>query len=245
MRKKNMKKLCYLDSKGALYSDGIKKYDQGEHTWAKDYVPNYNLVENCNELQNILNKEEETYESIKREMDTLVKRKDLLNWNICNNTKRLSMKRSEKKLKIETKNKLEIRLKELKSKTKMYKFEYDTLEAEVSKMEEELEKKMDLKSEIEGKFNRCLDKKDEYLKDITKERIGAFKERKKRQIQLRKLLLIIKQENNKNYNIDYLKKYEKNLMDEITSYRNYKTFETKAAMDLIKAHTPNDPKIGY
>ncbi|CDU16312.1 hypothetical protein YYC_05001 [Plasmodium yoelii 17X] len=245
MKKKNLKKLCYLDSKGALYSNGIKRYDQDENTWAKDYIPNYNLVENCNELQNILNKEEETYESIKREMDTLVKKKDLLNWNICNNTKKLSMKRSEKKLKVETKNKLEAKLKELKNKTKMYKFEYDTLEAEVNKMEEDLEKKMDLKSEIEAKFNRCLNKKDEYLKDITKERVGAFKERRKRQIQLRKLLLIIKQENNKNYNIEYLKKYEKNLMDEITSYRNYKTFETNAAMNLIKMHTPNDTKIEY
>ncbi|SBT86476.1 conserved Plasmodium protein, unknown function [Plasmodium malariae] len=232
MKGKGMMKLRYLDSKGALYSNGII-YEQNEDLWKRTNNPNYNLVKNYSELQDLLSKEEAQFELVKKEVHLLQKQKDLLQWHICNNIKKLSMKRSEKKFKEETRSKLETKLKLLKDKTKINKFEHDTLEEEVNKFEEALEKQMDIKSNTEMKFTEWLNKKDEYLKDITQERISAFKERKKRQNQLRKLLMVTKQENNKNFNIDYLQKCEINLINEIKNYRNYKTFETKRAKDLI------------
>ncbi|CRG94355.1 conserved Plasmodium protein, unknown function [Plasmodium gallinaceum] len=236
MKKKNIKKLRYLDSKGKLYSNGIKnelstKYDQ------IDLSKNYNLIENYSVLQNLLKQAEEQYDFLKKELNLLQKKKDLLQWHICNNIKKLSMKRSEKKFKDESGTKLETKLKTLKEKTKIYKFEHDKLEEEVNKMEQELEKKIYVKNDIENKFNEWLNKKDDYLKDITQERIQVLKERKKRQNQLKKLLLLMKQENNKNYNINYLQKFESNLMNEISSYKNYNDFETKIAMDLIEMNS--------
>ncbi|CRG98698.1 conserved Plasmodium protein, unknown function [Plasmodium relictum] len=236
MKKKSIKKLRYLDSKGKLYSNGIKtepksKYDQ------IDFRNNYSLIENYSELKNLLKQAEEQYDFLKKELNLLQQKKDLLQWHICNNIKKLSMKRSEKQFKEETRIKLETKLKSLKDKTRIYKFEHDTLEEEVSKMEEELEKKMYVKNDVENKFNEWLNKKDDYLKDLTQERIQALNERKRRQNQLKKLLLVMKQENNKNYNINYLKKYESNLMNEISSYKNYNDFETKMVMDLIKMNS--------
>ncbi|SBT31603.1 conserved Plasmodium protein, unknown function [Plasmodium ovale wallikeri] len=239
MNKRNIKRLRYLDSKGALHSNGIE-YGKGEKYWKTNYSPNYSLVENCTQLQNLLNREEQQYHILMKELNMLQKQKDLLQWHICNNVKKLSMKKSEKKIKEESRSKLDIKLKSLKERTRIYKFEHDILEEEVNKMEKEFEKKIDRKNNIEIKFNEWINKKEEYLRDITQERVSAFRERKKRQIQLRKLLLIMKQEDNKNYNMEFLHKCENNLMNEICNYKKYKTYETKIAMDLISAHPVNN-----
>ncbi|CZT98165.1 hypothetical protein PFAG_04701 [Plasmodium falciparum Santa Lucia] len=240
MKKKNNNKLHYLDSKGKLYTSGLRSDTKEKYGEIPSSNKNHNLIEKYNELQSLLSKEEEKYDFVKNELGDLQKQKDLLKWHLCNNIKKLSMKRSDYKFKTETKSKLESKLKSLKDMNKIHKFEHDTLEELVHKMEQELETKMYIKNDIENIFNECINKKDEYLKDITQERISVFKERKKRQNQLQKLLLIMKQENNKNYNINYLKKYESNLMNEINSYKNYKDFETKIAMDLIDDHSLND-----
>ncbi|GAW79457.1 hypothetical protein, conserved [Plasmodium gonderi] len=229
MTGRKAKKLRYLDSKGILYSNGIT-YEGGEKYLNEQNKEDYSFVKNYGELQILLRKEEQQYEFLKNQLNLLQKQRDLLQWHICNNVKKLSMKRSENKFKEQCKCKLEEKLKLFKDKTKIHKFEHDTLEEDVNKMEQQLDYKIKHKANVETKFNKWMDKKNEYLKDLTYERRNAFRERNNRQNQLKKLLLVVKQEENKNYNMDYLKKCEINLMNELSNHKNYKKFDTSLAI---------------
>ncbi|KJP87362.1 hypothetical protein AK88_03042 [Plasmodium fragile] len=224
MRGNNAKKVRYLDSKGMLHSKGIT-YKWGVMNPSGNKEEDHNLVKDYSELQNLLRKEEEQHDALKKQLNLLQKQRDLLQWHLCNNVKKLSMQRSECKFKEQFSSKLEGKLKVLKESTKMYKLERDILEDEVNKMEEQLQSKEQLKANVEKKFNRWMDKKNEYLKDLTQERRSAFQERNNRQRQLRKLLLVVKQEGNKSYDMDYLKMCKLNLMHQLIHHRDYKMLE--------------------
>ncbi|EUD66760.1 hypothetical protein C922_02745 [Plasmodium inui San Antonio 1] len=228
MRGKNAKKLRYLDSKGMLHSNGIT-YERGVNHPNGNNKEDPKLVENYGELQNLLRKEEEQHAALKKQLNLLQKQRDLLQWHLCNNVKKLSMQRSECKYKEQFSSKLEGKLKLLKESTKMHKLERDNLEEEVNKMEEQLQGKVQLKAKVEKKFNLWMDKRNEYLKDLSQERRSTFQERNNRQKQLRKLLLVVKQEGNKNYDMDYLKMCEVNLMHQLSHHRDYKMLDMRMA----------------
>ncbi|CAA9986696.1 conserved Plasmodium protein, unknown function [Plasmodium knowlesi strain H] len=230
MRGKSAKKVRYLDSKGMLYSNGIM-YEQGMKNphWNKE---DHKLVKNYSALQNILRKEEEEHEALKKQLNLLQKQRELLQWHLCNNVKKLSMQRSESKFKEQFSSKLEVKLKLLKESAKMYTLERDILEDEVKKMEEQLQSKVNLKANVEKKFNLWMDKKNEYLKDVSQERRSAFQERNNRQKELSKLLLVVKQEGNKSYDMDYLKMCEFNLINQLSHHKDYKMLEMGMAKGL-------------
>ncbi|ANQ06393.1 Uncharacterized protein PCOAH_00009390 [Plasmodium coatneyi] len=228
MRGKNAKKLRYLDSKGMLHSNGIT-YEQGVRNPNWNNKEDHKLVKNYSELQNILITEEEEHEALKKQLNLLQKQRELLQWHLCNNVKKLSMQRSESKYKEQFSSKLEGKLNLLKESTKMYKLERDILEDEVNKMEEQLQSKIQHKANVEKKFNGWMDKKNEYLKDLSQERRSAFQERNSRQKQLRKLLLVVKQEGNKSYDMDYLKMCEFNLINQLNHHKDYKMLEMSMA----------------
>ncbi|GAB64948.1 hypothetical protein PCYB_041500 [Plasmodium cynomolgi strain B] len=228
MRGKNAKKVRYLDSKGMLYSNGIT-YERSVMHPSGNNKEDQKLGKNYSELQNLLRKEEDQHAALKKQLNLLQKQRDLLQWHLCNNVKKLSMQRSECKFKEQFSSKLEGKLKVLKESTKMHKLERDILEDEVNKMEEQLQSKEQLKANVEKKFNRWMDKKNEYLKDLSQERRSAFQERNNRQKQLRKLLLVVKKEGNMSYDMDYLKMCELNLMRQLSHHRDYKMLEMSMA----------------
>ncbi|CAI7718457.1 conserved Plasmodium protein, unknown function [Plasmodium vivax] len=229
MRGKNAKKLRYLDSKGMLYSNGIAYEGGVNHPSGNNKEEDLKLVKNYSELQNLLRKEEEQHEALKKQLNLLQKQRDLLQWHLCNNVKKLSMQRSECKFKEQSSSKLEGKLQLLKENTKMHKLERDILEDEVNSMEEQLQSRVNLKAKVEKQFNRWMVKQKEYLKDLAQERRSAFQERNNRQKQLKKLLLVVKQEGIKSYDMDYLKMCELNLVNQLSHHRDYKTLEMGAA----------------
>ncbi|CAG9482448.1 unnamed protein product [Plasmodium vivax] len=229
MRGKNAKKLRYLDSKGMLYSNGIAYEGGVNNPSGNNKEEDLKLVKNYSELQNLLRKEEEQHEALKKQLNLLQKQRDLLQWHLCNNVKKLSMQRSECKFKEQSSSKLEGKLQLLKENTKMHKLERDILEDEVNSMEEQLQSRVNLKAKVEKQFNRWMVKQKEYLKDLAQERRSAFQERNNRQKQLKKLLLVVKQEGIKSYDMDYLKMCELNLVNQLSHHRDYKTLEMGAA----------------
>lgn len=222
-----------LDSKGKMVMMSKGKIKLKEKKKEERKNNNDTLIENYKDLVHISKEAEEKYNILKNNLLILHQMKEQLECSISNKDKKLNIKKNMQLSKEEITDQLTRKLNELKEKTRMKKFEYDQLINETNKHQQILDKNVQLKNSIKEEMDLWLQKKKDFLNEITHERSEIYFNKKNRKEQLNKLLMIIKKEVNVNHNVNYLRMVQNTLNNEIDHFKNYKQEETKLAMDHL------------
>lgn len=192
----------------------------------------YSFVENCKDFINLTKHEESRFEYLKERLEETLQKNNALKLKIKNEDTKLNLLRGEKASYDRSANELEMKLNELKENSRIKKNEYYELLGNTKKMEKNLEEIFNEKKIVEDEFKNWIHDKSDTNAEISRERMELIKLRKSKQEQMKQILLLIKQGNNKNYNVNYLKTLENKLNEEINGYKSYKTDDLQTAMEL-------------
>lgn len=227
----NDKLSTHLEKKGNSSHIIESKREKGNKD-SSNSKNDYSITKNYKNLIKSTKHEKNRFEYLKERLEETLQKKNALILKIKKGDTKLNLLRGEKVSYDRSKNELEMKLNELNECSRMKKNEYYQLLANAKKMGKSLEDIVNEKKIVEDEFNEWINDKSDTHAEISHERMQLMKMRKRKQELIKQLLILVKREDNKYYNMNHLETVENKLNEEVNSYKFYKTEDLQTAMEL-------------